>query len=161
MTVIIPMPQPCFDDQTMAYARMTPIDRPEHAPEAFQSAWNAHDMTAFGCLFHQDATFVNRFAHYVRGVDAIVALHRGVHQTIYQDSALENELIDAARIGEDAAIIHFWSRLRTGPAHPAGAHDVDTLILAVLTRREGVWRIQALENVTLTNPRTGEPVLRR
>jgi uncharacterized protein (TIGR02246 family) len=140
---------------------MTLIGRPEDAPDAFQSAWNAHDMTAFGALFRDDATFVNRFAHYVRGVDEIVALHRPIHQTIYRDSTLENELIDATPIGGDATIVHFWSRLRTGPAHPNGAHDTDTLILAVVTRREGIWRIQALENVTLSNPRTGESVLRR
>jgi hypothetical protein len=30
----------------------------------------------------------------------------------------------------------------------------------VLTRQDGIWRIQALENVTLTNPRTGETILR-
>ncbi|MDB4875266.1 MAG: hypothetical protein JWM41_1712 [Gemmatimonadetes bacterium] len=140
---------------------MTSIDQPQDAPRAFQAAWNAHDMTAFASLFHSDATFVNRFAHYVRGVEAIVSLHQPVHETIYRDSTLENELIDITAIGEDAMIVHFWSRLRVGPAHPAGAHDVDTLILAVITRREGVWRIQALENVTLTNPRTGEAVLRR
>lgn len=140
---------------------MTPIDRPEHVPQAFQAAWNAHDMTAFGALFHADATFVNRFAHYVRGVEAIIALHQFVHDTVYRDSTLDNELIDATPIGDDATVIHFWSRLRAGAAHPAGAHDVDTLILAVVTRREGRWRIQALENVTLTNPRTGELVLRR
>jgi len=114
-----------------------------------------------GALFHDDASFVNRFAHHVRGVDEIVALHRTIHETIYRDSTLENELLDATAIGNDAAIIHFWSRLRTGPAHPAGAHDVDTLVQAVVTRRDGMWRIQALENVTLTNPRTGELVLRR
>lgn len=144
----------------MALAQ-TPIDRPEDTPVAFQSAWNAHDMTAFGALFHNDASFVNRFAHYVRGVDEIVALHRPIHETIYRDSALENELIDAIPIGDGAMVVHFWSRLRAGPAHPQGAHDVDTLILAVVTRRAGKWRIQALENVTLTNPRTGEAVLRR
>jgi uncharacterized protein (TIGR02246 family) len=140
---------------------MTPIDRPEDVPEAFQRAWNAHDMAAFAKLFHEDATFVNRFAHYVRGVEEIVALHRPLHETIYRDSALDNELIDATAVGENAVVVHLWSRLRCGPAHPAGAHDVDTLILAVVTRRHGAWRIQALENVTLTNPRTGEPVLRR
>jgi uncharacterized protein (TIGR02246 family) len=140
---------------------MSPIDRPEHAPDAFQAAWNSHDMMAFAALFDTDATFVNRFGHYVRGVDEIVELHRPIHQTIYGDSTLENELIDAMPIGDDATVVHFWSRLRIGSAHPNGAHDIDTLILAVVTRREGTWRIKALENVTLTNPRTGEPVLRR
>jgi uncharacterized protein (TIGR02246 family) len=139
---------------------MQQMKLPQDAPNAFESAWNAHDMEALGSLFRPDATFVNRFGHYVRGVEEIVALHRPIHETIYSDSTLANELIDVVPIGETAAVVHFWSRLSTGPAHPAGAHDVDTLILAVLTRRDGEWRIQALENVTLTNPRTGEPVLR-
>jgi uncharacterized protein (TIGR02246 family) len=139
---------------------MTPIDRPEDTPAAFQSAWNGHDMTAFAALFHPDATFVNRFAHYVRGVDAIVALHQPIHATIYRDSVLENELIDADAVGDGVVVVHFWSRLRTGASHPNGPHDIDTLILSVVTRRNGRWRIQALENVTLTNPRTGEAVLR-
>jgi uncharacterized protein (TIGR02246 family) len=139
---------------------MPTLNRPEDTPEAFQAAWNAHDMVAFGALFHEDATFVNRFAHYVRGVDEIVALHRPIHDTIYKDSTLENELIDIVSIADTATIIHFWSRLSVGAAHPAGSHQVDTLILAVVTRRDDAWRIQALENVTLTNPRTGEAILR-
>jgi len=133
---------------------------PEDAPRAFQTAWNHHDMQSLGALCHEDATFVNRFGHYVRGVEEIVALHAPIHATIYSDSTLENELIDVAALGDDAAVIHFWSRLAAGAAHPAGPHVVDTLILAVLTRRAGEWRIKALENVTLTNPRTGETVLR-
>jgi uncharacterized protein (TIGR02246 family) len=141
-------------------AVLMPIDRPEDAPTAFQAAWNAHDMVSFGALFHPDATFVNRFAHYVRGVDAIVALHQQIHHTIYRDSTLENELIDAMSVGDGVAVVHFWSRLSVGPAHPAGSHDIDTLILVVLTRRAGAWRIQSLENVTLTDPRTGAIVLR-
>src|SRR5579872_6329155 len=101
---------------------MTVMSRPEDVPGAFQAAWNAHDMVTFGALFHQDATFVNRFGHYVRGVDAIVALHRPIHETIYRDSTLENELIEIVPIAEGAAVVHFWSRLATGAAHPASAH---------------------------------------
>jgi len=139
---------------------MAQMDRPEDAPGAFQAAWNAHDMAALGGLFDEDATFVNRFGHYVRGIDEIVALHIPIHETIYRDSTLQNELIDVIHIADDAVVIHFWSRLATGPAHPAGPHEVDTLILAVLTRQNQSWRIRALENVTLTNPRTGEALLR-
>ena len=136
------------------------MKQPEDAPAAFAAAWNAHDMEALAALFDPEASFVNRFGHYVRGVDEIVALHRPIHDTIYRDSTLRNELIDVARVGDDVAVVHFWSRLAAGLAHPAGPHEVDTLILSVLTRRQEDWRILALENVTLTNPRTGEPVLR-
>ena len=52
---------------------MIEMTRPE--AEGFQTAWNGHDMTALGSLFHEDATFVNRFRHMVRGVDEIIALH--------------------------------------------------------------------------------------
>ena len=139
---------------------MTKMKKPEDAPGAFQDAWNAHDMVALGELFDQDASFVNRFGHYVRGVEEIVALHRPIHETIYRDSTLQNELIDIVPIADGAAVIHFWSRLAAGAAHPAGPHLVDTLILAVLTRQHDIWRIRALENVTLVNPRTGEAILR-
>ena len=117
-------------------------------------------MRAFGSLFDESATFVNRFGHYVRGVDEIVGLHTPIHETIYSDSTLKNELIDVINIADGAVVIHFWSRLATGAAHPAGPHKVDTLILAVLTRHNKTWRIRALENVTLANPRTGETILR-
>jgi uncharacterized protein (TIGR02246 family) len=117
-------------------------------------------MQLLGSLFHDDARFVNRFGHYVRGVDEIVKMHAPIHASIYSDSMLENELIDVMTINDDAVVLHFWSRLTVGVAHPAGPHAVDTLILAVLTRLTGEWQIKALENVTLTNPRTGEPVLR-
>jgi len=126
----------------------------------FQEAWNAHDMEAFGRLFHPGATFVNRFGTYWRGVEQIVAGHAGIHASIYRDSTMVIDPPDVDPISDDAAILHFWSRLSAGPAHPAGPHQVDTLILAVATRRDGDWRIQALENVTLVNPMTGEPRLR-
>jgi uncharacterized protein (TIGR02246 family) len=140
---------------------MNYITQPRDTPAAFQAAWNAHDMSALGDLFHPDATFVNRFGHYVRGVGEIVALHRPIHETIYRDSTLDNELLEVVPITAAAAVVHFWSRLAAGPAHPAGPHLVDTLIMAVVTQPDSDWRIQALENVTLTDPRTGEIVLRR
>jgi uncharacterized protein (TIGR02246 family) len=136
------------------------MNRPEDVPQGFEAAWNAHDMAALGALFHPDATFVNRFGHLVRGTDEIVALHGPIHETIYRDSIMATELIDAIPIAEGAAAIHFWSRLAIGAAHPAGPHTIDTLILAVVTHRGDSWRIQALENVTLSDPRTGEAVLR-
>lgn len=134
---------------------------PEDVPAAFQFAWNAHDMVAFAALFHVDARFVNRFGHYVRGIEEISAMHQPIDATVYRDSTLENALIDSIPISEDATVLHFWSRLSVGgAAHPAGAHAVDTLVQAVVTKRDEQWRIQALEDVTFTDPRTGEARLR-
>jgi uncharacterized protein (TIGR02246 family) len=139
---------------------MNVIEKPEDVATAFQSAWNAHDIPALGSLFSKDATFVNRFGHFVRGVDEIIALHEPIHETIYRDSTLKNDLLDVTNVKDDVAVVHFWSRLTTGSAHPAGPHQVDTVIITVLTKQEKGWCIRALENVTLTNPRTGESILR-
>jgi uncharacterized protein (TIGR02246 family) len=134
--------------------------KPEDAPRDFQQAWNSHDMQALGALFDAGATFVNRFGRQVRGVGAIIEMHAPIHATIYSDSTIENELIDVTPMGDDAAVVHSWSRLSCGPAHPAGPHLVDTLFQAVLTRRDDVWKIIAFANVTLTDPRTGQTTLR-
>ena len=131
---------------------MTGSTDPADITTRFQQAWNSHDMEAFGRLFHPGATFVNRFGTYWRGVPQIVAGHAGIHASIYSDSTLA--------ISDDAAILHFWTRLSAGAAHPAGPHQIDTLILAVATRRDGQWCLQAVENVTLVDPRTGVPHLR-
>jgi len=136
------------------------IINPEDIPLAFQATWNNHDMKAFAALFHQDATFVNRFGHYVKGINEIIALHQPIHETIYSDSTLENELIDVTSLTTDICISHFWSRLNAGLAHPQGHNQIDTLLLTVLVKQNNSWCIQALENVTLTNPRTGEIILR-
>jgi len=139
---------------------MNQVTHPTEITTRFQEAWNTHDMDAFSRLFHPDATFVNRFGSYWRGVDEIVASHARIHVSIYRDSTLKNDAPDVDQISDTAAILHFWSRLSTGVAHPAGPHQVDTLILSVVTRRDGEWRIQALQNVTLTDPMTGTMRLR-
>jgi uncharacterized protein (TIGR02246 family) len=87
----------------MARTDMIQMTRPEAAAEGFENAWNAHEITALGSLFHEDATFVNRFGHLVRGIDEIIALHAPIHETIYRDSTLENEVIDVIAIGDGAA----------------------------------------------------------
>lgn len=139
---------------------MTPSNALTALTQRFEDAWNRHDMADFGRLFHTDATFVNRFGTYWRGVDQIVAGHAAIHSSIYRDSTLAIDPPDVEAIAPDAAILHFWTRLSAGAAHPAGPHQVDTLILAVALRRSGEWRIKALENVTLVDPRSGLPKLR-
>lgn len=126
----------------------------------FEDSWNNHDMTSFGQLFHANATFVNRFGVHWRGVDEIVAGHAAIHSTIYSDSTLAIDPPDIEMIGDYIAILHFWTRLSAGAAHPAGPHDADTLILAVMLHRNGEWRIKAAENVTFADPQSGLPILR-
>jgi uncharacterized protein (TIGR02246 family) len=139
---------------------VTKLRTPADVTARFEAAWNSHDMALFATLFHHDATFVNRFGTYWKGVDTIVSGHRSIHETVYRDSILKIDPPEVQMLSNNIAIVHFWTRLTAGQAHPAGPHQTDTLVLAVLVRRQGNWRIQAAENVTLTDPRSGKPLLR-
>jgi uncharacterized protein (TIGR02246 family) len=138
----------------------TKLLTPADVTARFETAWNTHDMELFATLFHKDATFVNRFGTYWKGAEAIVNGHRAIHETVYRDSTLKIDHPEVRKLSNDIAIVHFWTRLATGEAHPAGPHQSDTLVMAILTKREGNWRIQAAENVTLTDPRSGKTILR-
>lgn len=74
---------------------MVVMKRSEEVTEEFQKAGNKHDMAALGSLFCEEASFVNRFGHYVRGVREIISLHAPIHESIYSDSTMENEIIFA------------------------------------------------------------------
>ncbi len=76
---------------------MTDLLSPADVIRRFEAAWNAHDMALFATLFHPDATFVNRFGTYWRGVEPIVAGHRAIHETVYADSTLRMDAPDVPK----------------------------------------------------------------
>lgn len=136
------------------------VATPEAISAAFEASWNAHDLAAFRNLFWPEATFVNRFATFWDGVDAIVEGHRQIHATVYSDSVIAVDVPDLRMLSDDICVAHIWSRLNAGHRHPRGPHQADTLIMAVMMRRGDDWRIIAAENVTLIDPRSGSEVLR-
>ncbi|MBP4404346.1 SgcJ/EcaC family oxidoreductase [Acinetobacter baumannii] len=69
------------------------IINPKEIPLAFQTAWNKHDMQAFAALFDKDATFVNRFGHYVKGVDEIIAIHQPMANSNMRCDSFKSHMI--------------------------------------------------------------------
>ena len=76
---------------------------PEDLQQAFETAWNNHDIEFRGALFHKDVTVMNRFGHYRCGVEMMTKLHAPIHTAICSDSALKNELIDVVAFCNDVA----------------------------------------------------------
>jgi uncharacterized protein (TIGR02246 family) len=101
---------------------MTDVTDLEAITRQFEAAWNAHDMQAFGELFAADAIFVGRFATRLRGREAIVSTHQKIHETNYRGSTMTVDRPDVDLLTENIAILHFWTRLTTGPADPKGAN---------------------------------------
>jgi uncharacterized protein (TIGR02246 family) len=131
-------------------------DGPDALSTRFEEAWNSHDMGAFAELFHPDAIFISRFGHFWRGREEIVARHAEIHSTIYRDCTIANHLQHLEGLTEEAAIGVVKSRVSVGRFMPTGPRVFSSQFLYVATRRQGVWRIQAGENVAVANPETGE-----
>lgn len=131
----------------------------EQLSTGFEASWNAHDMTAFAALFHADATFVNRYGMLWRGRDAIYEGHRFIHEGVYRDTTIANSVVLAEVLAPGVVAVHMLSRMTIGPSLPHGPRNVNTLLLLVATEQDGAWRIRTAENVTVTDPMSGQPVL--
>lgn len=125
----------------------------------FETAWNAHDMAAFGAFFAEDATFVSRFGHFWRGRAEIVARHAELHVTIYRDCTVANRILDVRLTGPRAAEAHVRSHVNVGSAMKNGPREFSVLFTYVASDRDDQWPIQAGHNVTVTDPATGRMLL--
>lgn len=131
----------------------------ETLAHGFEVSWNAHDMGAFGELFHDDATFVNRYGMLWKSREAIREGHRFIHEGVYRDTTVANAVQLAELIAPGAIAVHMLSRMQIGPSMPHGPRAVNTLMLFVATERDGKWLIRTAENVAVTDPTTDQPIL--
>jgi uncharacterized protein (TIGR02246 family) len=138
---------------------MPPTDIAQDLSTGFETSWNAHDMDAFAQLFHEDASFVNRYGMLWIGQAAIREGHRFIHEGVYRDTTVSNAVVRAEELIAGAVAVHMLSRMTMGPSMPHGPRAVNTLMLFVATKRDGRWRIRTAENVAVTHPMTDEPVL--
>ena len=113
----------------------------------FDTAWNKHDMSAFGTLFADDAEFVNVVGMWWRGRDAIQAAHTHTHATFLKDSVLEWNVASLKFLAPDVALVHVEWRM-TGHREPSGAIGMPRKgILVLVTVKSAIgWRIAAGQN---------------
>jgi uncharacterized protein (TIGR02246 family) len=138
---------------------MTPAEIASRLSHAFEVSWNAHDMDAFAAIFHADASFVNRYGMLWLGREAIREGHRFIHESVYRDTSVANEVAHAEEIAPGAVAVHMLSRMTIGPSMPHGPRAVNTLMLFVATGAGDDWLIRTAENVAVTDPMSDRPVL--
>jgi ketosteroid isomerase-like protein len=129
----------------------------------FETAWNHHDMDAFGKLFAPDADFVNVAGVLWTGRQSIQAQHaysHGVipanspgfseedrrHYGIFKNSALTFDQIDVRLLRKEIAIAHVnWELLGDGRTQNS-RHGV---FIIVLTRQDVRWLIASAQNTEI------------
>jgi hypothetical protein len=110
-------------------------------------------------VYRQQLILLNRFGHYVRGVQEIVSLCADSRDDLqrFHDGERGHCHDSSRRLRCGGPLLRSSCRWNGTSRWSACGRYRDPR--RVKTSVNG-WLIQALENVTLTNPRTGEPVLR-
>ena len=128
-----------------------PIDREAIATliKGWEEAWNAHDMHAFGKLFHEDGTWILWTGAVWTGRTAIEEGHATVHETFFRNSVQRERLEELTFVGPDAAVVRFFSTL-TGDERSPGK-VVRSRKFLVVTRRDGAWKVSWGQNTRLAD----------
>jgi uncharacterized protein (TIGR02246 family) len=113
----------------------------------WEDAWNAHDMTAFASLFHDDGVWVLWTGDVWKGRRVIEDGHAAVHKTIFRNSTQREHLEELTFVGSDAAIVRFCSIL-TGSEQSAG-QPIRSRKFLVVTKRQGIWKVSWGQNTRL------------
>lgn len=71
---------------------------------AVETAWNSHDMKAYGRLLHDEVEWINVVGMHWRGRESVVAAHIAFHETIFKDHNIKTNSVEIRPIGEKAAI---------------------------------------------------------
>ena len=127
----------------------------------FATAWNHHDMDAFGKLFAPDADFVNVAGTRWKGRQEIQLRHAYAHGTIPQNSVPDDNPvyygifknstltlvhIDVRLLRKDVAVAHVDTELLGDARTPNPRHSVLTF---VLTRQDEGWLVAAAQNTEI------------
>ena len=129
----------------------------------FQTAWNHHDMVAFGKLFAPDAEFVNVQGRLWKGREEIQKNHAWSHGAIprntagfgqanqpyygiFRNSTMQFKQIEIRFLREDIAVAHVNWEL-TGDARTKDPRR--GVLVLVLSRQGDKWLIDVAQNTEI------------
>jgi uncharacterized protein (TIGR02246 family) len=115
----------------------------------WEEAWNAHDMRAFGNLFHEDGTWILWTGEVWQGRTAIEEGTAAVHKTVFRNSVQRERVEELTFVGPDAVVVRFYSTL-TGDERSPGK-TVRSRKFLVVTRRDGAWKVGWGQNTRLAD----------
>lgn len=119
---------------------------------AFESAWNTHDMQAFGKLLTEDVDWVNVDAGRGKGREMVVRGHARVHAGKFKDSVITVKSVEVSLLRPDVALAHVSWGIR-GDRNDDGTprQPREGLFTWVIVRDGATWKIRASHN-TNKNP---------
>jgi uncharacterized protein (TIGR02246 family) len=128
-------------------------DRPQALVDRFVRAWNAHDPTAMGELFTEEADFVNADGVWSQGRQWIRAqLERG-HITRFKGTTLVETNTRLRMVKDNVAIMHFqWEMSGEVDAHGKPVAKRHGIMLIVAVQEVHGWRILSAQDTKVPPP---------
>ncbi|HWQ37911.1 MAG TPA: SgcJ/EcaC family oxidoreductase [Burkholderiales bacterium] len=118
--------------------------------QEMMAVWNRHDMEGFGNLYLENADFVNIFGDWLRGRAQIVSEHARRHLSMFRTARLTIQSTDVRCMRPDIVVVRSRWRM-DGILDPEGnpAPSRSGLLMHVMERGEGGWRIVATQNTEI------------
>src|SRR5262245_50529568 len=106
-------------------------------------AWNICDVQACAQAFTEEAYLIAIEGTHFKGRDQIVEFHQPLFESVLKGTRIEGGVHFVRFLGPALAVMHAWTTT-TLPGQTNASSSRDSLELFVLTRREGVWRCDAM-----------------
>jgi uncharacterized protein (TIGR02246 family) len=119
----------------------------------FATAWNHHDANALANLYMTDADFVNVIGLWWHGREEIRTQHQRLHEGRMKNTTLTSETPVVRMLSPTVAIAHVKWELHGDTGAP-GSKPSDVrrgIIVDVLVKHAGVWRIATTQNTDIVN----------
>lgn len=120
--------------------------------DAFFTSWNKHDFSDMKNYVADTSDFVNIVGFHWKGREDIQYAHQATHQQLFKDKPLRKISSQIRLLTNDVAIAHVGMHLAGIVTTPDGSKigNDDALATFVFIKKNSVWLITAVENVTVS-----------
>lgn len=114
---------------------------------AFESAWNEHDMKAFGQLLTEDVVWINVDAGRGTGREMVESGHARVHANKFKDSVITVNNVEVSLLKSDIALVYVDWGIR-GDRNDDGTVRLprEGVFTWVTKKERDVWKIRSSHN---------------
>jgi uncharacterized protein (TIGR02246 family) len=121
---------------------------------AFESAWNAHDMKAFGRLLTEDVVWINVGAGRGTGREMVESGHAKVHAGKFKNSVITVKSVEVQAIKPDVAIVFVDWALRGDTDNDGTPREPREGLFTWVTVKQGAeWKIRSSHNTNRSSVR--------
>ena len=128
-------------------------DRPQALVDRFVRAWNAHDPTAMGDLFSEEADFVNAEGVWSQGRPWIRAQLERFHTTRFKGTTLVETNTRLRMVKDNVAVMHFqWEMSGAVDAYGKPVPKLHGIMQIVAVQEVKGWRILSAQDTQVAPP---------